>query len=154
MLSCECGATSPLSQVTSKTKILFDRRTPKMHFRSCPCLAVAVYIARQILCGDHNGMLRVVLGDTHENQHVLSTPQVHRTNTPPTARTPGRSAAHVWVPAGHPRYTRAHFGGEVVTGSPAQGTRVQRDTPCKQTKKTECYKQKNQNWTLMLFFCL
>ena len=33
----------------------------------------------------------------------------------------------VWVPAGHPQYTRAHFGEQAGCGSPAHGTTVQRD---------------------------
>ena len=45
-------------------------------------------------------------------RHVSSTPQVHKTTTPPRQRhARAHELALLWVPAGHPRCTRAHFGG-------------------------------------------
>ena len=73
-------------------------------------------------------MLLFLLGYIHKSR----TPQVHKTTTHRRNTTQARtswcsdcrvfldSAAHTWVPAGHPRYTRAHFGEEAVRGSPSQ----------------------------------
>ena len=41
------------------------------------------------------------------------------TSVPSDCRVTLDSAACVWVPTGHPLYTRAHFGGEAVGRSPA-----------------------------------